>query len=195
MWERNEGFFKALRHVVVEKWAPIMPAPRLPLAFAASLLLHAAVLGGGALLKQPRAKPTPAQTMLEATLRPADLAEPLIKDTLAEAVQPLPPAPPKPARLADQSAAPSGKQIAAATRKLAKHVYYPPEAFTRGIEGEVRLLLTLGEDGAVLDVAVASGSGHAILDQAAVRAAYAMGRLPGTGRREVLLPVLFRLTP
>ena len=173
-----------------------MPAPRLPLAFAASLLLHAAVLGGGALLKQPRAKPTPAQTMLEATLRPAEVAEPLIKDTLAEEPPSVLPAPPpKPAKLADQSPAPSGKQIVAATRKLAEHVYYPPEAVARGVEGEVRLLLTLAEDGSVLDVAVASGSGHAILDQAAIRAAYAMGRLPGTGQRELLLPVLFRLTP
>lgn len=180
----------------MEKWAPIMPAPRLPLAFAASLLLHAAVLGGGALLKQPRAKPTPTLTVLEATLRPAEVAEPLIKDTLTKEAPPVPPPqPPKPSKLADHPPNPSGKQIAAATRKLAEHVYYPPEAVTRGIEGEVRLLLTLGEDGAVLDVAVASGSGHAILDQAAMRAAYAMGRVPGTSRREILLPVLFRLSP
>ena len=30
-----------------------------------------------------------------------------------------------------------------ARRKLAEHVYYPPEAIRLGLEGEVRLLLTL----------------------------------------------------
>lgn len=180
----------------MEKWAPIMPAPRLPLAFAASLLLHAAVLGGSALLHsaQPAPKSTPAA--LDATLRPTAVAEPLLKDTLAEETPPAPPPkPPKPTKPAERTPAPGGKQVAAATRKLAEHVYYPPEAVARGLEGEVRLLLTLADDGGVLEVSVAHGSGHAILDQAAVRAAYAMGRMAGTGRRELLLPVLFRLAP
>jgi protein TonB len=63
----------------------------------------------------------------------------------------------------------------------------------RGIEGEVRLLLTLDGNGAIQDVQVAAGSGHKILDYAAVRAAFAMGRLPEAGAREVILPVVFRL--
>ncbi len=72
-------------------------------------------------------------------------------------------------------------------------LFYPPEAVARGIEGEVRLLLTLDAEGAIRDAQVAASSGHKLLDEAAVKAAMAMGRLPETGAREVLLPVVFRL--
>jgi protein TonB len=77
--------------------------------------------------------------------------------------------------------------------KLADVLFYPPEAVARGLEGEVRLLLTLERDGRVLDAQVAAGSGHKLLDEAAVKAAYAMGSLPDAGAREVILPVVFRL--
>ena len=70
---------------------------------------------------------------------------------------------------------------------------YPPEAIAGNIEGDVRLLLVLSEDGAISDVQIAASSGHAILDNAAIKAAYAMGRLPGVAAREMLLPVSFRL--
>jgi protein TonB len=57
----------------------------------------------------------------------------------------------------------------------------------------VRLLLVLGEDGAISDVQIASSSGHAMLDNAAIKAAYAMGRLSGVTARQMILPVSFRL--
>ena len=63
----------------------------------------------------------------------------------------------------------------------------------RGIEGEVRLILKLGADGVVDDVSIAASSGYPILDNAAIKAAYAMGRLAGTTSRELILPVIFRL--
>ena len=56
----------------------------------------------------------------------------------------------------------------------------------------MRLLVRLTPDGRVDDVSVAASSGHAILDNAAIKAAYAMGALPG-GPRELILPVIFQL--
>ena len=40
---------------------------------------------------------------------------------------------------------------------------------------------------------LAASSGHVLLDQAAIKAAFAMGRLPGVSARELILPVIFRL--
>ena len=54
-------------------------------------------------------------------------------------------------------------------------------------------MLTLGDDGSILDVGVASSSGQPILDKAAVRAAWAMSRVNWTQSRELILPVIFRL--
>ena len=67
------------------------------------------------------------------------------------------------------------------------------EAIERGLEGDVIVLLTLGPDGSLADASVATGSGHAVLDNAAIRAAYAMGQLSGVSGRELILPVIFRL--
>ena len=55
------------------------------------------------------------------------------------------------------------------------------------------LIIKLSDRGEVLDVNVAASSGHAILDNAAIRAAYAMGVLTGVTSRELILPVIFRL--
>lgn len=160
-----------------------MPS-RLLSAFAASLLLHAAVLGAaGWRFDRAPAAATPA--MLSATLvRPA-AHDPLLKNTLSDgaAAGTPPPMPGRAARMPREEA----------QRRLAEHLYYPPEAIARGLEGEVRLLLSLDDAGNVLDAQVASSSGHDLLDRAAVRAAFAMGRLPGAGAREAILPVMFRL--
>ena len=81
----------------------------------------------------------------------------------------------------------------AAQRKLSQHLFYPPEAIARGIEGEVRLILKLSADGAVENVSIAASSGSPLLDNAAIKAAYAMGSLTGANSRELILPVIFRL--
>jgi len=171
-----------------------MPAHRILFALSLSVSLHLVAFGISDLLcrTQVRKPPSPA-AMLDATLRlplPDPIVEPVLKDTLTRVDAP------KPVKeVHDQPA--GGRRIAevAARRKLARHVFYPEAAVAAGIEGEVRLVLTLDEKGRVRDVQVAGSSGHAILDEAAIRAAYAMGSLPGLDRREVILPVTFQLQP
>ncbi|QKS29049.1 MAG: Protein TonB [Accumulibacter sp.] len=165
-------------------------------ALAISLLLHAAVLWWNVVEFRP--PPTPR---LQAWLPPLTRAgpasdEPLLKNTLSS--EPSPTAatpPPRPATAAAAATARTvaRRQIEAAQRRLSQHLYYPPEAVARGIEGEVRVLLRLADDGSIVDVQIAASSGHAILDQAAVKAAYAMGRANWAQSRELILPVIFRL--
>ena len=62
-----------------------------------------------------------------------------------------------------------------------------------GLEGEVRLILAVADDGSITAVTVALSSGHAILDKAAVRAAWSMGKVNWAHSRELILPVIFRL--
>lgn len=85
-----------------------------------------------------------------------------------------------------------GKALATATAALSQELFYPREAIERGLEGRVILLLHLDPAGRVQAAEVASSSGHALLDAAAVQAA---GRIKAIGgnARQVLLPVDFRL--
>jgi protein TonB len=178
-----------------------MPPRRLLLAFAVSLVLHAAALWGDAfkdLLKQPPPKVLQVNLRLPPVETPP--VEPLVKNTL-DPEEPKPESSPPEPRLETRPKAPprpapkkvEKRQVQAAQQKLAKHLYYPADAIARGLEGEVRLLLLLGEEGAITDVQIASSSGHAILDNAAIKAAYAMGRLSGVAGKEMILPVIFRL--
>ncbi|MBK7134859.1 MAG: energy transducer TonB [Rhodocyclales bacterium] len=172
-----------------------MPTRRFQLALATSLALHLALLGLG--LPPGKVSPRETPAMLSARLLPPATvrpAEPLLKDTLAEAEAPraAPAPPPRPADAKSRRPAPRTPEEAA-QRKLSEVLFYPPEAVARGLEGEVRLLLTLDGNGAIRDAQVAAGSGHPLLDDAAVRAAFAMGSLPDAGAREVILPVVFRL--
>jgi protein TonB len=70
--------------------------------------------------------------------------------------------------------------------------FYPAEAVARGLEGETILMLTYRADGTLLDAKVAKSSGHAILDEAALRAIRAAPRME-PGQREMLFPVTFAL--
>ncbi len=183
-----------------------MSSRRLLSAYAASLLLHAAILGGGAfkdLLKPPPAAPPLRVVLRPITPAPPAPVEPLLKNTLdpepeqpREEARPRPPEPvpakpaPRPAPAEKQL---EKKQVQAAQRKLAEHTFYPPEAIARGLEGEVRLIIVLADDGSITDVQVAASSGHAILDNAAIKAAWAMGKLPGATVRQLILPVSFGL--
>lgn len=181
-----------------------MPRPSLAIALLISLLLHLSLLALGMRL-QPQALSIVGQAdaaRIDARLLPPaaqNPAEPLLKNTLAEEAAPTHAPPSKPARSAPAaSAAPFAPASAssvqqAAQHKLAPHVYYPPEAVARGLEGEVRLLLTLAPDGRLLDAVIAASSGHALLDQAALDAVQAMGALPDAGVAELILPVVFRL--
>ncbi|MDG2176742.1 MAG: energy transducer TonB [Gammaproteobacteria bacterium] len=49
------------------------------------------------------------------------------------------------------------------------NLHYPSEASTRGIYGNLRLLVSLRSDGTVSQVRVLSSSGHEVLDKSAIR--------------------------
>ncbi|MDR2239346.1 MAG: energy transducer TonB [Zoogloeaceae bacterium] len=166
-----------------------MLSRRFLLALAASLALHLPLLGLGL----PGGEIAPRKTAISAHLLPpvtVQPTEPLLKDTLAEPVAPTPPAPPADARRHSTASRPAQP---AAQPKLSPIDFYPPEAIARGIEGEVRLLLTLDADGTILAIDIAASSGHAILDEAAIKAARATARLPEAGAGEMILPVVFKL--
>ena len=175
---------------------------RLTLAFALSLAVHGAALLPDFLKRLPAAPPKPPlQAMLRLPPAPEPRpVEPLLKNTLDEEVAPKevelpPPPPPKPVEPAPKPVPKNTQKrdIQIAQRKLSEQQFYPPEAIARNIEGEVRLIIKLAENGTVDDVAIAASSGHAILDNAAIRAAYAMGALTGVASRELILPVIFQL--
>ena len=174
----------------------LMP-PRLILALALSLAVHGGALILPDLLKRsPAAPPRPAlQALLRLPPSPEPgPVEPVLKNTLdadtEEAPQATKPPPPQPLPVSRSVAR---REMQAAQRKLSEHLFYPSEAVAQGIEGEVRLILKLSADGAVLDVSIAASSGHALLDNAAIKAAYRMGSLTGASSREIILPVIFRL--
>ena len=91
--------------------------------------------------------------------------------------------PPKPAKPVKAQAAPkavSKRELQAVQRKLAKYIFYPEKAVQQGLEGTVRVLVVLDAGGNVEDVRLIASSGHAILDNAAIKGFYAIGKLPGT---------------
>ena len=185
---------QALRRDLLHNNA-LMPS-RLILALTLSLALHASLLLPDAYKRLGAASPRPA---LQASLRLAPVQvvaqpEPLLKNTLDIEKEKPTTKPPPPGKTANSARSASTKQVVkAAQKKLSQHLYYPPAAVSRGIEGEVRLLVTLTADGRIADVSIAASSGHALLDNAAIKAAYAMGALVGSEMRELILPVVFRL--
>ena len=172
-------------------------------ALALSLALHAALIAFGSKLA----------ALLPSIARPANitlqvrLAEPLS----VPAAQPelrmredTPAAAPAAKRLtrapAAQSAdAPPGVQVLSgeAARRANEHIerelFYPIEAIERGLEGETLVMLFLDASGNAIAARIESSSGHAILDEAAVRAARTLKSLPASAPREALVPVRFRL--
>lgn len=178
--------------------------PHLFLALLLSLFIHGLFLAGSNLWRPQPPRPPLLNVELRSPEPIEPTSEPLLKNTL-ETPEPQkePPRPPtKPDAIAPQlSAGPAHPKsssvkaapLEAAQRKLSKHLYYPPEAVAAGLEGEVRLLLTLDGNGRIVDADIAASSGHKVLDQAALRAAWAMGSLEGEDKREMILPVVFRL--
>ena len=169
-------------------------SPRLIFALALSLALHGSLLLPDILKRISVAPPGP---VLQASLRlppPQEQApvEPLLKNTI-EPEETIPIEEPPPA--ASKSIAKNSlkRDIQLAKKKLSQTQFYPPEAVAQNIEGNVRLILKLSGDGTVDDIAIAASSGYPILDNAAIKAAYAMGRLTGVTSRELILPVIFRL--
>ena len=122
----------------------------------------------------------------EITLPPAPVAPRLI---LPQKSQPHPSA----ARPPVAAQRLSGEAARSARRQIADALLYPREAIEQGIEGEATVLLFLDEAGDAIAARLEASSGHALLDDAAVRAARGLRSLPTGAPREALLPVRFRL--
>jgi protein TonB len=178
-----------LRHVLLHN-TTLMP-PRLILALALSFALHGVLLLPEILKRFPAEPPRPAlQASLRLPPQPERPPEPLLKNTLdaedevpAEK-KPPPPAPPPPTPVRPSTAPAAEKSVAKreikiAQRKLSEYIYYPETARLQGWEGTVQLFVELSGEGRVEDVRVISSSGHAILDNAAIKGFYAVGKLPG----------------
>lgn len=174
-----------------------MSRSKLHFALALSALLHALLL----LWPQHTDDTPPAEAVrLQARLRtpeaPADAqeeappTETLLKDTREERADTNHHAA---AALSAARPARTAHAREQAQRQLNRHVFYPPEAVAQGLEGDVKLRLLLDPAGRVIEAAIMSGSGHRILDQAALDAARQIGRINAGGARELLLPVAFRL--
>ena len=182
-----------LRCVLLHNTA--LMSPRLIFALALSLALHGGLVVPDLVKRLAVAPPRPAlQAVLRLPPKPETPppAEPLLKNTI-DAEETLPAVKPPPPAAPQAKARAVKREVQIAQRKLSQHLFYPPEAVARGIEGEVRLIVKLSADGAVENVSVAASSGHPLLDNAAIKAAYAMGRLTGASSRELILPVIFRL--
>lgn len=175
------------------------------LALLTSLVLHVAILVPNHWFARDDDKhqAVPLNVML-AMPKPSELEETTAAALATRPEQepqaaPLPPLPPPavlPAPTFSRPLPPArelkGRALESALAKMAQEEFYPREAIARGLEGRVVLLLTLDEAGRVLAIETASSSGHALLDEAARQAAGRIASLPG-GRRQVLLPVEFRL--
>lgn len=176
-------------------------------AFALSLTLHAVTL----LLPSPWQKPSArdvAISILTARLevrepepppKPEVTEEPVIKSKVeepmtAEITKPRPKPRPKERPVEKKPEPLAGQQLDDALAQLADKLLYPPEAIRQGLQGETVVLLDVGEGGRIVSALVASSSGHAVLDQAALRAVRQVGSLsPMLAGRSILLPVRFRL--
>ena len=166
-------------------------------ALVLSLGLHAALLAAGARLSEPRAPAGQARTPLTVWLR-EELALPELQ---VQALPRLPmpedprqhPIAAKPKSLGAAFQALSGEAARTAQEQMAHELMYPLEAIERGLQGEVLVLLFLDASGNAIAARIESSSGHALLDDAAIRAARSLRALPDNAPREALLPVRFRL--
>ena len=151
-------------------------------------------------LREPRAVPeTPAPPTLllpQEAPRNANAAAPQRASRPADILVAAPgrTAPPRSATsVPDTLPRLEGAAAASAMEQLKRELPYPPEAIERGLQGEAVVLLFLDASGNALAARLEASSGHALLDDAAVRAARTLRSLPDSAPREVLLPVRFRL--
>ena len=164
-----------------------MPA-RLIIALTLSLVLHGSLL----ITAWPQPSPESPAPALKAFLRPLpepvrppeipDMPDSLLKNTIEEEAPakstPQPAHPPRQSGPARPTAISKSERLAV-QRKLSEYVFYPEQARALGIEGTVVLFVELSKEGRVEDVRVVSSSGFPILDNAAIKGFYAVGRLPG----------------
>lgn len=171
------------------------PGFRLAASLLASLAMHGVtVLPGIDIGKSSRpAAPPPLTAELRPPPATAAEAPPL---RLAE--PPPKPAAPTPAKKVAPSKPPAPADWTQTIRQHLKRLdaagqFYPAEAIARGLQGEATVLIVLDETGKVVAARIEASSGHAILDDAALRAVRSLASLPAEAPRQVLLPVRFRL--
>jgi protein TonB len=181
--------------------------PVLAKALALSLALHALVLVAGDWLDLAAGRPVAAHmAQMDVTLQlreALDELQPLLlpEEPPQPAMRPREPAPPaghrehapRAAFAAGAAPSPEDEAMRRANAQLARELLYPPEAIARGLEGQVLVLLFLDASGNPVAARVEASSGHALLDDAAVRAARTLRALPKGVPREALLPVRFSL--
>jgi protein TonB len=181
--------------------------PALSKALALSLLLHALLFAAGEWLGDSLPRTARAlESRLDVELQPRDVPSEALPLRLPEespppSVRPLRKVPARAAAAGTSrrtSAAESGMVLAGeaarqANAQLARELLYPAEAIARGLEGEALVLLFLDARGNAVAARLEASSGHALLDDAAVRAARTLRGLPASAPREALLPVRFRL--
>jgi len=187
-------------------------------ALALSIALHAALIGLSMQIDAPKQRrappdltvrlpeppPTPAVPQAPRLLLPPEPQQNANAVPLST-LRPRNVAPEAPApRVAPPSGSPqrtageatprlAGEAAFRATEQLARELPYPAEAVERGLQGEALVLLFLDNAGNVIAARLEASSGHAILDDAALRAARQLRALPDSAPREALLPVRFRL--
>jgi protein TonB len=172
--------------------------PFLGWALVISIALHALVIAAPVLrgklqsqapltvsLREPLPVPAPQDPAPE----PPRLILPEKKPTPSTAAPPLEPV----ARVTTTPQRLSGQAARIAGEQMVRELLYPVEAIERGLQGEALVLLFLDESGNALAARLEESSGHAVLDDAAVRAARTLRALPSSAPREALLPVRFRL--
>lgn len=177
---------------------------RFPLALIASLLLHSLPW----LLNQipPPKPPLPPKPSLTATLAPQALPAPVAPPPpaliLPEPPKPEtrpPPAPPKPEKQKPRENplnAPKTWNLAIAQQLKSlkdRQEYYPQEAISQGLQGEVLVLVIIDENGNITAARVEESSGHRLLDEAALRNVRTIRSLPADAPRQALLPLRFKL--
>lgn len=84
------------------------------------------------------------------------------------------------------------------SRDISRYFYYPPQALRRGWEGTVLVRLRLLPSGKIESVRLSSGSGHSILDRAAIDSVerirqIAMSDLGVSTTLDLQIPVIYRL--
>jgi protein TonB len=168
----------------------------LHIAVVLSLVFHLAAYTLGDWLGLQALPAPPPRPLIEAMLilpgsaapPPAEPPEPVPEPA------PMPPVavPPAPT-VAPPAAVPPGPPQATLQPRppVPPPLFYPAAAVLRGLEGEVLVRVTLDAGGNVVAARLERGSGHAILDEAALVAAGTLRSLPGSG--EAVLPVRFRL--
>lgn len=154
---------------------------------------------------QPEAQPpaAPVSPPLPPQPRP-----PVVAPTVAPSVPTAPPAPPAPPVAPSKSPQhpapaprppdttlvakpPAPSPLSATEDKQTR--FYPLEAVHRGLEGTVMVSVVIDAAGNVTAARLERGSGHAMLDEAAVRAARTLKNLPVEHHGEATLPVRFKL--